>query len=119
MPYPKENKFDISAKGCTEKYTPDAPYYGVFVENINFETYADGTEPDSKNYAAKSRRYDRKFNVKYDVEYRTDIANAKFYVAIYDDRGNVVAISDKNRDNINIKNESKNYTIKAMLWNKN
>lgn len=33
--------------------------------------------------------------LKYDVEYRTDIANAKFYVAIYDDRGNVVAISDK------------------------
>ena len=30
VPYPKENKFDISAKGCTEKYTPDAPYYGVF-----------------------------------------------------------------------------------------
>ena len=30
-------------------------------------------------------------------------ANAKFYVAVYDDRGSVVAISDKNRDNINIK----------------
>ena len=53
--------------------------------------------------------------LKYDVEYRTDIANAKFYVAVYDDRGNVVAISDKNRDNINIKNES----IKVMLWNRN
>ena len=37
----------------------------------------------------------------------------------HDDRGNVVAISDKNRDNINIKNESKSYTIKAMLWNRN
>ena len=57
--------------------------------------------------------------LKYDVEYRTDIANAKFYVAVYDDRGNVVAISDKNRDNINIKNESKSYTIKAVLWNRN
>ena len=119
VPYPKENKFDISAKGCTEKYTPDAPYYGVFVENINFETYADGTEPDSKNYISKVDGMIENSMLKYDVEYRTDIANAKFYVAIYDDRGNVVAISDKNRDNINIKNESKSYTIKAMLWNRN
>ena len=119
VPYPKENKFDISAKGCTEKYTPDAPYYGVFVENINFETYADGTEPDSKNYISKVDGAIENSMLKYDVEYRTDIANAKFYVAVYDDRGNVVAISDKNRDNINIKNESKSYTIKAMLWNIN
>ena len=119
VPYPKENKFDISAKGCTEKYTPDAPYYGVFVENINFETYADGTEADSKNYISKVDGTIENSMLKYDVEYRTDIANAKFYVAIYDDRGNLVAISDKNRDNINIKNESKSYTIKAMLWNRN
>ena len=34
--------------------------------------------------------------LKYDVEYRTDITNAKkFYIAVYDDRGNVVAISGK------------------------
>ena len=74
----KENKFNISAKGCTEKYTPDAPYYGVFVENINFETYADGTEADSKNYISKVDGTIENSMLKYDVEYRTDIANAKF-----------------------------------------
>ena len=42
-----------------------------------------------------------------------------FILPYMNDRGNVVAISDKNRDNINIKNESKSYTIKAMLWNRN
>ena len=56
---------------------------------------------------------------KYDVEYRTDVTNANFYVAVYDERGHEVAIRDKHRDNINIKNESKSYTIKAVLWNRN
>lgn len=78
-----------------------------------------GTEADSKNYISKVDGTIENSMLKYDVEYRTDIADAKFYVAVYDDRGNVVAISDKNRDNINIKNESKSYTIKAMLWNRN
>ena len=46
-------------------------------------------KPTVRNYISKVDGTIENSMLKYDVEYRTDIANAKFYVAVYDDRGNV------------------------------
>ena len=63
--YPKENKFDISAKAVQKNILLEAPYYGVFVENINFEKHMlTEQKPTIRTISQKMTAIDRKFNVK-------------------------------------------------------
>lgn len=118
--YPRDGKFEVSAKGCTEKINADAPYDGVILDEIDFATFTEGTQPDiiPTDYITRlDGRIDENNDITYDADY-TAKGEVMLYVAAYDENNVLVGVSNGKSGFIAKAEPNKRYKLKAYLWNK-
>lgn len=112
VPYPENEKFEISANGSSNTYNIDAPYDGILVSGVDFNEF--DTSADQDEHTVKLRASADANGIVFNVD--TNVENGNLYVAVFDEDGMLTGIrlneSAGSFDGL----DNGKYNIKAFIW---
>lgn len=137
VPYPADEKFEISMTGSDKTYACDAPYDGIFIKNIDFNAETDVDDPvkptstptDTPTAAPTDAPTDTPITDKMDVSvqvfengisYSVDVpenVSGTLYAALFAGSGKLVGIKQNTAEGSFDELSGGEYKIKAFIWN--